>query len=82
MCVSSDRDEACVSQYPQVSRDARLTHSEVLDELAHRALLGSDGVQNASSGRLHDGLKHCGLDHEARITHGIYTRKQIYGGRG
>ena len=78
--IGPDRDQAGIPQHLQVAGNARLAHAEKLNELADRALLGANRVQDATSSRLHDGFEDGGRDHRFNIVIHVYKRKGMFAG--
>lgn len=77
--VAPDLHQAGLAQDPQVARDARLRHADVLDEVADGALADPDRIEDAAARGLGDGFENGRRGHEANIWYGVYKRKSIYG---
>ena len=79
LAVPAYVDQAGGSQHLQVSGDAGLVHADEVDQLADRALVVTDRVENAQPGRFGDRLEGLREAHDANIRSDIYTCQQIYG---
>jgi mycoredoxin len=84
--IAAHLHEPRVAQHLQVTRHARLVHSDTGDEIADGALAVAHLVEDAATRRLGDhahdvegiadGFERCG--HASIIRHGIYMRKHIF----
>lgn len=76
MRVAANLDQSGVALHLEVTRDARLVHADLLDQLAHGPLAVSDRVEDPMAGRLGDDI-----EHSERGRHLLGIRQSVYMGQ-
>lgn len=74
--VAANLDQSGVALHLEVTRDARLVHADLLDQLAHGPLAVSDRVEDPTAGRLGDDI-----EHSERGRHLLGIRQSVYMGQ-
>lgn len=76
--VAADLDEAGVAQHLEVPGHAGLVHADCVDELGHRTLAATHGLEDPATSRFGDRIEDGQLaGHRVSIRYQIYTCKRI-----
>jgi len=78
LCITTHLDQPGIAQHLEMARHPRLMHADLADQIAHRALVFSHGIEDPPPCRFGDHFENVKRSHRPSICHYIYMCKQMY----